>query len=355
MPETMVMLERAPDNPRPTHRHRRGEYLKAEERVSPGLIDALTGATRNAPSNRLEFARWLASRQNPLAARVTVNRAWQALFGKGIVRSTADFGTQAMPRSHPELLDWLAVEFIDHGWSFKDLHRLLVSSATYRQVSTVTPELLLRDADNRLLARGPRFRVEAEMVRDIALQASGLLADKMGGPSVYPPQPESVTKLAYGNVNWNVVDGEDRYRRSLYTFVKRTAPFAAYLAFDGPTGENCIPRRERSNTPLQALTLLNDEMFLEAARALGRQAAANKNADPASTAAALFRRCLTRPPNDDELRRIVAYHGAQLARLKKNELDAKKLNRGQSDDPNQAAWTMVARAILNLDETITKQ
>ena len=355
MPETMVMLERAPDNPRPTHRHRRGEYLKAEERVSPGLIDALTGATRNAPSNRLEFARWLASRQNPLAARVTVNRAWQALFGKGIVPSTADFGTQSMPRSHPELLDWLAVEFIDHGWSFKDLHRLLVSSATYRQVSTVTPELLLRDADNRLLARGPRFRVEAEMVRDIALQASGLLADKMGGPSVYPPQPESVTKLAYGNVNWNVVDGEDRYRRSLYTFVKRTAPFAAYLAFDGPTGENCIPRRERSNTPLQALTLLNDEMFLEAARALGRQAAANKNADPASTAAALFRRCLTRPPNDDELRRIVAYHGAQLARLKKNELDAKKLNRGQSDDPNQAAWTMVTRAILNLDETITKQ
>ena len=354
-PETMVMQERAADNPRPTRLHRRGEYLKAEELVAPGLIDALAGATERAPANRLEFARWLASRQNPLAARVTVNRAWQAIFGKGIVRSTADFGTQATPRSHPELLDWLAVEFIDRGWSFKELHRLMVSSATYRQSSVITPGLLQRDSDNRLLARGPRFRVEAEMVRDIALAAGGLLAGKMGGPSVYPPQPESVTKLAYGTVKWNVVNGEDRYRRSLYTFVKRTAPFAAYLAFDGPTGENCIPRRERSNTPLQALTLLNDEMFLEAARALGRQAAEARNPDPARNATVLFRRCLTRPPNDAELQRILAYQNEQLDRLKKNELSAKEINGGDSDDPKRAAWTLVARAVLNLDETITKQ
>ncbi len=353
-PETMVLLERAADNPRPTHRHHRGEYLKAEEKVAPGLVEALSAVTKRAPKDRLEFARWLASEQNPLAARVTVNRAWQAIFGRGIVSTVDDFGTQGEAPSHPELFDWLAVEFMNRGWSFKELHRLLVTSATYRQSSKVSAELHARDPDNILLARGPRFRVEAETVRDIALAASGLLSRRMGGPGVYPPQPASVTGLAYGKTKWNVSQGGDRYRRSLYTFVKRTAPFAAYLAFDGPTGENCIPKRNRSNTPLQALTLLNDEMFYEAAREFGRTAVAD-NASPGQTANTIFRRCLTRPPSETELKRILDYRNAQLARLKKGELDAKQINGSNVADAEQAAWTLVARAILNLDETITKQ
>ncbi len=353
-PETMVMLERPADNPRPTHRHHRGEYLKTEEEIAPGLIDSLAATTRQTPKNRLEFARWLVSDRNPLVARVTVNRAWQAIFGRGIVSTADDFGTQGDPPSHPRLFDWLAVEFMKRGWSFKELHRLLVTSATYRQSSAVSAELHARDPDNVLLARGPRFRVEAETVRDIALAASGLLSRKMGGPGVYPPQPESVTGLAYGRTKWNVSQGGDRYRRSLYTFVKRTAPFAAYLVFDGPTGENCIPRRDRSDTPLQALTLLNDEMFFEAAREFGRKAAIDRAA-PEAAAAGIFRRCLTRPPSGKELKRIVEYHDAQLARLKKGELSAKEINGSDSTDPDQAAWTLVARAILNLDETITKQ
>ena len=353
-PETMVLLERAADNPRPTHRHHRGEYLKTEEKVSPGLVEALSSVTERAPKDRLEFARWLASEQNPLAARVTVNRAWQAIFGRGIVSTVDDFGTQGEAPSHPQLFDWLAVEFMNRGWSFKELHRLLVTSATYRQSSKVSAELHARDPDNILLARGPRFRVEAETVRDIALAASGLLSRKMGGPGVYPPQPASVTGLAYGKTKWNVSKGGDRYRRSLYTFVKRTAPFAAYLAFDGPTGENCIPQRNRSNTPLQALTLLNDEMFYEAAREFGRTAVSD-NANPEQTAKNFFRRCLTRPPSKTELKRILDYRDAQLARLQKGEIDARKINGSNAADTDQAAWTLVARAILNLDETITKQ
>ena len=353
-PETMVLLERPADNPRPTHRHHRGEYLKAEEQVSTGLIEALSSVTQRAPGDRLEFAKWLVSEQNPLAARVTVNRAWQAIFGRGIVSTVDDFGLQGEAPSHPLLFDWLAVEFVNRGWSFKELHRLLVTSATYRQTSQVSAELHARDPGNILLARGPRFRVEAETVRDIALAASGLLSRKMGGPGVYPPQPDSVTGLAYGRSKWNVSPGADRYRRSLYTFVKRTAPFAAYLAFDGPTGENCIARRDRSNTPLQALTLLNDEMFYEAARAFGRLAM-DSAAATEQIASEIFRRCLTRPPSDDEVSRVLDYRNAQLTRLKEGGLDAEKINGGSSADAEQAAWTLVARAILNLDETITKQ
>ena len=353
-PETMVLLERPADHPRPTHRHHRGEYLKAEEKVATGLIEALSSATDRAPGNRLEFARWLVSAQNPLAARVTVNRAWQAVFGRGIVSTVDDFGLQGEAPSHPQLFDWLAVEFMNRGWSFKELHRLLVTSATYRQSSEVSAELHARDPDNILLARGPRFRVEAETVRDIALASSGLLSRKMGGPGVYPPQPASVTGLAYGKTKWNVSKGGDRYRRSLYTFVKRTAPFAAYLAFDGPTGENCIAKRNRSNTPLQALTLLNDEMFYEAAREFGRIAVAD-SATPEQITEKIFRRCLTRPPSEKELKRIHEYRNAQLARLKKGELDARRINGANSTNADQAAWTLVARAILNLDETITKQ
>jgi hypothetical protein len=262
------------------------------------------------------------------------------------------------------LLDWLAIEFVEHGWSVKELHRLIVSSATYRQSSIVTKNLSARDSENRLLARGPRYRVDAEVVRDIMLAASGRLSQKMFGLSVYPPQPASVTELSYGNMKWNVSPGEDRYRRSLYTFSKRTAPFAAYTVFDGPTGENCVASRNRSNTPLQALTLLNDEMYLELARAIaeGGERQTSNVEHPTSKeerATEIFRRLLTRPPSDREIAVLLEFQATQQKRLEAGELDAKLILGVDDGDAaelaERAAWTMVARAVMNLDEVITKQ
>ena len=273
---TLVMQERPPENPRPTFVHNRGEYLQPTEPVEPGVLSIAGPLPPDAPHNRLGFARWLVSRENPLTARVIMNRDWAAFFGQGIVRTLGDFGFQGAPPSHPELLDWLAVEFMRRGWSVKQMHKLIVMSATYRQASRATPDLIARDPDNKLLTRGPRFRVEAEIVRDSALLASGLLSEKMGGPSVHPPQADGVTEAAYGNPKWNVDTGENRYRRSVYTFMKRTAPFALYSNFDAPTGEACLARRDVSNTPLQALALLNDVVFLDASRALGHTLAAQE-------------------------------------------------------------------------------
>ena len=234
----------------------------------------------------------------------------------------------------------------------KQLHRLIVTSSTYRQRSNVTPELLRRDPQNRMLARGPRHRVDAEIVRDIMLTASGLLSPKMYGPSVYPPQPAGVTALAYGGAAWKPSQGEDRYRRSLYTFSKRTAPFAAYAVFDAPTGENCVARRDRSNTPLQALTLLNDGMYLELARELARRAAAEAHSEE-EIATRMFRRLLTRPPQPAELKAMLAYRDEQASRLVGGELHAAEIA-GEDSHQQLAAWTMLARVLMNLDETITK-
>ncbi|MCA9268307.1 MAG: DUF1553 domain-containing protein, partial [Planctomycetales bacterium] len=278
----------------------------------------------------------------------------RSFFGYGLVRTSGDFGTQSRPPTDPELLDWLAVEWMEKGWSPKQLHRMIVTSATYQQSAAVTPALLKRDPQNELLARGPRVRVEAETVRDIALAAAGLLSPKVGGPSVYPPQPDSVTALAYGGMKWPTSQGENRWRRSLYTFSKRTAPFAAYAAFDAPSGENCTARRDRSNTPLQALTMLNDEMFLEAARALGRKAATLADSDDAAKATYIFRRLLTRPPADDELAALLDYFQRQRQRLADGALSAADVAADKSATADAAAWTMVARAVMNLDETITK-
>ncbi len=362
LPHTMVMLERPNDNIRPTHRHHRGEYLSPRELVEPNIPSVFNDGTP-APTNRLEFARWLVSDHNPLAARVAVNRAWQAFFGAGLVVTADDFGTQANPPTHPQLLDWLATEFVANGWSLKKLHRLIATSATYRQSATVTPELLELDPNNELLARGPRFRVPAETVRDTMLKSSGLLSPKMFGPSVYPPQPASVTGLAYGSTRWNTSAGEDRYRRSLYTFSKRTAPFAAYTVFDAPTGEGCIARRNRSNIPLQALTLLNDDMFLEMARALAIDVAVqtpDTETDSAAVATNIFRRLLTRPPTDAELAAIVGYQKTQLERLSGGDLEAGDILGNKTAKSStatqqaiQASWVMVARVLMNLDEAIT--
>ncbi len=353
-PTTLVMRERT--FPRVTHRHHRGEFLQPKEELQAGVPAFLPQLPPNAPRNRLTFARWLVSPENPLTARVTVNRNWEALFGRGIVRTLEDFGFQGELPSHPELLDWLAVEFMKQGWSVKKLQKLIVMSATYQQSSTVTPELRERDPLNVLLTRGPRVRLEAELVRDGALAASGLLSDKIGGPSVFPPQPPGVTtEGAYGQLQWKVSEGPDRYRRGLYTFMKRTAPYAMTLTFDGPSGEACLARRDRSNTPLQALTVLNDDVFVQCARVLGRWAAEQKSDLPA-TVHELFRRCLSRPPTNEEKKRLCDFYTAQLERFKKGELKAEDLiGPEKSDSANeQAAWAALARVLLNLDETIMK-
>ncbi len=238
----------------------------------------------------------------------------------------------------------------------KQMHKLIVMSAAYQQSSRATPALLQRDPNNILLARGPRFRVEAEAVRDAALQASGLLSKKLGGPSVFPPQIASITtEGAYGPLQWKVSEGEDRYRRSLYTFTKRTAPFAMTLTFDGPSGEACLARRDRSNTPLQALTLLNDEIFMDAAKALGRWAAAQRD-DSATVVHRMFERCLTRPPTPAEKEKLIEFRAAQLERFRKGELKAAEFMGSDKGDRlnEEASWTALARVLLNLDETVTK-
>jgi hypothetical protein len=353
---TMVMKERPADNPRPTHRHHRGEYLQPKEKVEPGVLSVLHAFPKDAPRNRLGLARWLVAPENPLTARVTVNRQWQAFFGHGLVRTTQDFGIQGDLPTHPELLDWLAVEFMKRGWSLKTMHKLIVMSATYRQSSRVTPELLAKDPENKLLARGPRVRLEAELIRDSILLASGLLSTKSGGPSVFPPQPSSVsTEGVYGPIKWEVSKGEDRYRRGLYTFLKRSIPYSMFATFDGATGDACLSRREVSNTSLQALTMLNDLVIIEAAQTLGRKIAAL----PGPTEKclnALFRRCLARPPTAEEAAALVAFHDRQVERLRAGKLDARVIaGSADGDMVERAAWTLLARVVFNLDEMITKE
>lgn len=354
-PTTLVLTERPRNNSRQTFIHRRGEFLQPTDRVEPGVLSVLNPLPPNAPRNRLEFARWLVARDNPLTARVVINRQWAAFFGRGIVRTVDDFGFQGSPPTHPQLLDWLAVEFMDQGWSFKRMHKLIVMSATYRQSSHVTPQLLAKDAENALLARGPRVRLEAELVRDSALRIAGLLSEKMGGPSVFPPQPANVTtEGAYGKLEWKVSEGEDRYRRGLYTFSKRTAPYAMFTTFDAPSGEECVARREASNSPLQALTMLNDAVLIEASQALGRLMA-----DQPGTEAArvrwLFQRFFTRPPARDEVGLLVKFLQTQKRRFASGELDATAVaGHGDGEADERAAWTALARALFNLDEAITK-
>lgn len=337
MPEavrTLVMRERPAGQGRVTHRYHRGEYLHPRESVSPA-VPAIFAGDGPLPSNRYQFAKWLVSDANPMFARVTVDRAWRDLFGRGIVHTAGDYGTQSEPPSHPELLDYLAIRFVDNGMSMKWLHRELVLSDAYQRSGHRRPDVMAIDPENRLLAMGPRRRMEAERIRDAILASSGLLTHRMGGPSVYPPQPAGVTARAYGSVKWNESEGGDRYRRSVYTYAKRTAPFAALGVFDGPTGETCLPRRDSSNSPLQALTLMNDEMFLEMARAIADDVTRQIDlSDAKAIAATMFRRLVIRPPHEDELQAIIDFH---------QTLEADESSR----------WTLVARALMNLDEVIT--
>ncbi len=353
---SLAFKERPANNPRPTFIHNRGEFTQPTERVSAGVMAFLNPLPPGAPKDRLMFAKWLVSRDSPLTARVVVNRAWGTFFGRGIVKTQEDFGFQSDPPSHPQLLDWLAIRFMEEGWSFKKLHRLIVTSRTYQQSISSRPEAVEKDAENKLLWRGPRLRLESEVVRDTALRASGLLSEKMFGPGVFPPQPTSITtEGTYGGFNWVASTGEDRYRRTIYTYTKRTAPFAFSTTFDAPTGEACLVRRDMSNTPLQALTMLNDIIITEAAQALGKRLA-EAVGGPHEKIAEAYHRCFARLPSAEELTKVAEFQDKQRTRFA-SSADAAKQVAGDglpATVAERAAWTAVARALFNLDEFVTK-
>jgi hypothetical protein len=354
---TQLALEER-DHMRSTHLLDRGDFLKPKAAVTPGVPAFLNPLPQGQPLNRLSFARWMVDRKAPTSARSIVNRVWQSYFGTGLVATSEDIGSQAESPSHPELLDWLAVEFMDKGWSFKTLHRLIVTSSTYKQSSKVSSESIARDPANRLLARGPRFRVEGEIVRDIALAASGLLNLKVGGPSVCPPAPGQLFQppVSYGPKVWKEEMGDNRYRRGLYTFRYRSVPYPALQAFDTPIGEASCVRRSRSNTPLQALTTLNEPLFVECARALAAKTLKEGGSGEDERLSFAFRRCVSRDLTVKEKTVLLEFLAAQKERLAATPDRIKDLT-GSRDDatPERGAWTALARVLLNLDETITKE
>ncbi len=359
LPTVMVMEEMA--KPRETFVLRRGEYDKRMEQVSPGVPASLPRLPTGVAPNRLAFARWLVSADHPLTARVAVNHQWQMLFGNGLVKTPEDFGSQGEPASHPELLDWLATEFVGHGWDVKRLLKLMVMSATYRQSSRVTPALLARDPENRLLARGARVRLPAEMIRDQALAVSGLLVGNIGGPSVKPYQPKGLWKDLTGT-DYEPDHGDKLWRRSLYTFWKRTSPQPTMITFDAAGREACSVRPSRTSTPLQALALMNDVTYVEAARCLAQRVLREGGATPEARVRLAFRLVLTREPQARELRVLLEGLNHHLKRYQANLAAARALVKaGESpqderlDVSELAAYAATASLILNLDEAITKQ
>jgi mono/diheme cytochrome c family protein len=364
IPSSMVMQEL--DKARDTFLLMRGQYDKPGEKVSAGVPAALGYLPEDAPANRLGLAQWLVQSDHPLTARVIVNRYWQMYFGTGLVKTSEDFGSQGEWPSHPELLDWLATEFIASGWDVKAMQRLIVTSATYRQSSAVTPSLAARDPENRLLARGPRFRLPAELIRDQALAVSGLLNVQIGGQSVSPYQPAGLwEEMAFGKEftaqTYVQSHGADLYRRGMYTFWKRTVPPATMSTFDAPDRETCTVRRLRTNTPLQALVLMNDPTYLEAARKLAERVLLEAGSSPSERIAYAFRLATARRPSERELAVLERIYQEQLRTYQQNPEAAAKLlsvgespRNGQLDPIELAAWSMVASVILNLDEAVTK-
>jgi hypothetical protein len=343
----------------------RGEYDKRKDSVKPDTPDAMPPMPSDLPRNRLGFAQWLLRPEHPLTARVTVNRFWQEVFGTGLVRTAGDFGVSGELPSHPELLDWLAIEFRERGWDVKEFFKMLVTSATYRQAVTTTPEKLEKDGQNRLLSRGPRFRMDAEMVRDYALAASGLLRAKLGGPSVKPYQPdgvwEAVAMIGSNTRDYRRDSGDSLYRRSLYTFWKRSAPPASMDIFNAPSRETCAVRRERTNTPLQALVTLNDPQFIESARHLAQGALSDDRASTDARFDCLSERLLARPLRAEERKVVQSSLDTLLAFYQAHAKEAAELIAvGESkpdaslDVPTLAAWTMMANELMNLDEVLNK-
>jgi len=361
-PTTLALSPRV--EPRETHIFKRGDMHKLGDTVQADVPAVLHPFPKDAPRNRLGLAQWLVDKRSPTTARVIVNRIWQAYFGQGLVTTPEDFGTRVDTPSHPELLDWLACEFMERGWSFKEMHRLITDSATYRQASKVTPQLYAADQYNRLLARAPRFRVEAETIQDIAFAAGGLLSPKIGGPSVYPPIPDGVLQMSFSVMPWPQSQGDDRYRRGMYTFWKRSTPFPTLLSFDTPPAENSCTRRLRSNTPLQALTTLNETTFVQAARALALRVLKESGDTDEARARYAFRLCTARTPDRQEVKsllrlltdqRAVFASGTNAVLVASTDLKNPPVLPAGQTLPELAAWTMVSRAILNLDETITKE
>jgi hypothetical protein len=357
----LVLQERG--EPRDTHILARGDFLKPIEKVSADVPEFLHDSPEK--KTRLDFARWLVDPQSPTTARSIVNRIWQAYFGIGIVDTPEDFGSQGGAPSHPELLDWLSVELMDNGWSLKHLHRLIVTSSTYRQSSEIRTDRLqpLNDPDNRLLSRGSRFRVDAEIVRDIFLSCSGLLNKEVGGRSVYPPAPAFLFQrpASYGPKDWKYETDAEKYRRAIYTFRFRSVPYPALQVFDAPSGEFSTVRRPRSNTPLQALTTLNEPLFFECAQALAWRVFLEGGDQDADRMRFAFRCCVARQPTEDELNLLLDVLQKQVTRFEGDIADVKEIiglnaNEDLSVPPSQlAAWTVVSRIILNLDETITRE
>jgi hypothetical protein len=358
IPTTLVMADLP--KPRPTHVLVRGDFLRKGDLVQPDVPGALPGLPETPSSRtRLDLARWLVDSRNPLTARVTVNRIWMRYFGRGLVETENDFGMQGSLPTHPELLDWLAAEFMEQGWSQKRLHRLILTSATYRQSSHARPDLELLDPLNRLLARQVRLRVDAELVRDLALGASGLLNPKIGGPSVYPPQPGGVYAFTQRQAAWPTSTGPDRYRRSLYTFFMRSAPYPTLTTFDAPNFNQTCTRRARSNTPLQSLTMANDQALFELAQAFGQRLLTSPVGDDLARLQLGFRLALVRSAEPSELERLAGYLTQLRTAWADSPEDAKRFAGSAFSEgtpaAEAAAWVSVARVLMNLDEFITRE
>jgi hypothetical protein len=345
------------DQPRMSYIFERGDYRSHGETVNAGTPQILHAAV-DGPSNRLTLARWLVDRRNPLVARVTVNRWWAEIFGHGIVTTVEDFGVKGDAPSHPELLDWLAVEFMENDWSMKQLLRTIFLSTTYRQASVVTPELREHDDQNRLLARGPRFRMDAEMIRDNILAASGLISLKQFGPSIRPYQPDGIWSKVGGTAySYEASPGTEKYRRGLYVVLKRGAPYPSFINFDASARLACTVRRSRSNTPLQALTLLNDPVYVEAAESLAWRVFNERSvADVDEKLDYTFQLCTARMPSVDERNTLRDLLETQISINKATATKATKapkLPAGVSEF-EFAAWRTVAATVINLHETITR-
>ncbi len=360
-PSTLALAKRS--QTRTTRIFKRGDWKTPGDEVTPNTPSFLHPFPQTAPRNRLGLAQWIVDKNNPLTARVIVNRMWQQYFGQGLVTTPEDFGNRCEKPSHPELLDWLAVEFRDKGWDMKQVHRLIVNSATYRQSSKITPLLQAKDPYNLWLARAPRLRVEAEIVRDVALAASGLLSHKIGGPSVYPPIPDGVLSLGYGaQLPWPTEKGEDRYRRGMYIFWKRNVPYPSLSTFDAPAGDFSCPRRVESNTPLQALTTLNDVTFMEAAQGLALRVWKEGGATDRDKLTYAYKLCTGRQPDAVELTELTKLLQQQRANFKGKTASAVYVSAADMNNLPEgidlhelAPWTLVARVLLNLDATITKE
>ena len=357
VPTTLVVQERTV--PRITNLLLGGDFTRKGAVVNPGTPSVLPPLPKKEKVDRLDLARWLVDGRNPLTARVVMNRFWQTYFGLGLVETENDFGTQGLPPSHPELLDWLARSLMERGWSMKAMHKVIVTSATYRQSSKVRADLKTLDPRNRLLARQNRLRLDAEIVRDVALAASGLLNDHIGGPGVYPPQPSGVYSFTQVPREWKVSTGADRFRRAMYTYFQRSAPHPALIVFDAPDGTATCTRRNRSNTPLQALTLLNDQGFFEFAQSLAGRTLKEASRGDVSRIRYAFRLCLARDPQPRELDVLVKLLTKERAAYADKPDEAKRLagtNVAKDVDAAEcAAWTTVARVLLNLDEFITRE